>query len=119
MSHKKNRLQHIDWHYAILIVAVLVTVGTTSITYLTYPQKSGCSNCVYASPLDTSSVLEDKQSFWINFLINHPTYAPGWVRLAYLYAQSNEPYRAQSALIKAVQLTPNNEEISSVRNILH
>ena len=65
--------------------------------------------------LGAESNYDELVSFWQNFLINNPTYKPGWIRLAELEFERGNTIEATSAFRKAYQVDPNSPELEVIK----
>lgn len=58
--------------------------------------------------------LWGQKLFWQSFLNSHPDYLPGWLELAKIEVQLENPAAASQALIKAREIDPNSPVLKEV-----
>lgn len=68
--------------------------------------------------IDTKTTLINQRVFWKELLEKNPSYIYGWVELAKVEVQLENPKAARNALDSALEISPNSQLVKDVEKNL-
>lgn len=95
---------------------ILITFSVFNLFYYFFPEESNVLGVKIE--VDTKTNLINQKSFWISFLQENPRYIHGWIKLASIEVQLENPSGARIALDNALAVNPNSPLIKKAEQDL-